>query len=104
MQAVLTIEDLPGNALDAASAFYAEHMPRAQEQLAGGVAALVIALPFAPFDHDSWRRALARDLARTHAPQRVNVIGANDEANRDCLLSYVSDAPGITGQYLAAHE
>ena len=95
-QAVLDCSALPGNALEAAARFHAHYLP----QLAGlldGAESLVIVMPPAPYDHVDWRRALARDLARAHAPRRVNVIGGNDVA---ATLEYLARAPGVTGQYL----
>ncbi|UIP06294.1 hypothetical protein LY632_11420 [Erythrobacter sp. SDW2] len=96
-QVVLDCCALPGNALEAAARFHADYLP----QLAGlldGAESLVIVMPPAPYDHADWRRAVARDLARAHAPRRVNVVGGNDAA---ATLEYLARAPGLTGQYLA---
>jgi undecaprenyl diphosphate synthase len=49
-------------------------------------------------------QALARDLARAATPKRVNVVaGAPGEA-RAAALHFLSDASGVTGQYLVCHE
>ena len=104
MQQVVAIDSLPASALDAARSFYADHLATVMQTLDQGKDGLVIALPNASRDHDDWRRALARDLARGHAPIRVNVIGADPGQRRDVLFRYLSTAPGITGQYLAAHD
>ena len=104
MQTVLTFDDLPSGAIDAATTFHRDHIGRVQMALSSEIDALAILLPSAPRDHDEWRRALARDLARSHAPKRVNVIGASDEKVRQTLLEYLGGAPGITGQYLPTHE
>ena len=104
MQAVLVIDSLPEGAVDAARAFYDQHLDGVQKAMEGDGSALAIVLPTAPRDHDDWRRALARDLARAHAPKRVNVVGTSDETRCETMLAYLRDAPGVTGQYLAGHE
>ena len=104
MQAVLVIDSLPEGAVDAARAFFDQHLDDVQTALEGDTAALAIVLPTAPKDHDDWRRAAARDLARAHAPKRVNVVGTSVETRRETMLAYLGDAPGVTGQYLAGHE
>jgi hypothetical protein len=96
-QAVLDCRALPDDALGAAARFHAEYLPQAAGLLEGAEA-LVIVMPIAPYDHADWRRAVARDLARAHAPKRVNVVGGNDVA---ATLEYLANAPGVTGQYLA---
>lgn len=104
MQAVLTIDRLPAAPIEAAAQFHREYLRQAENLLAGEVDALAIVLPSAPTDHDDWRRTLARDLARASKPKRVNVVGAASDEARDALLSYLGDAPGVTGQYCPAHE
>lgn len=105
MQTVLTIETLPQSGISASVAFAQEHLSTARELLEeDGTAALAIVLPNAAPDHDDWRRTLARDLARAYTPKRVNVVAAGDLAAADPMLAYLRDAPGVTGQYLAAHE
>ncbi len=104
-QAELRIDALPEAPIDASAAFHCTHLERARERLSTGADALVIVLPYAPTDHDDWRRALARDLARAHAPQRANVIGGGSPPEAlAAMLEYLRDAPGITGQYLPLHE
>ena len=101
--AVQVVEDLPESAIDAAAAFHQHHLTGSRQSL-DGADALAICLAPAPYDHDDWRRTLARDLARAHAPKRVNVIGAVVGEARNQMLAYLRNAPGVTGQYLAAHE
>ncbi|MEE4337203.1 Rossmann fold domain-containing protein [Erythrobacter sp.] len=105
MQVVLTVETLPAEPIAASAAFHADHLAAAERMLAGdGVEAIAICLPAADTDHDDWRLALARDLARRWTPRRVNVVGgavggAAGDAREDAL-AYLADAPGITGQYI----
>ena len=100
MQAELRIADLPDHALDAVGLFHAEWMDRIAEVLGKDCDALAIVLPAATYDHEDWRRAAARDLARRYAPQRVNIVGGSDADRIAATLSYLAGAPGVTGQYL----
>src|SRR3546814_730011 len=104
MQEVLNIASLPASALDAAAEFHSRHLPHLREILVGTADSLVIVLPPAPRDHTDWRRAAARDLARHAAPKRVNIVAGGDESAIGGMLAYLGGAPGVTGQYLAAHE
>ena len=102
-QAVLKIGQLPDDALGAASAFHADWVGRVRAQVAVGAAEIAIVMPRAPVDHTDWRRAAARDLARTLAPVRVNVLSGTDEAAISAMLTYLGNAPGVTGHYLPLH-
>jgi hypothetical protein len=105
MQEVFEIEALPESGLAASAAFYRHYLDRAQTLLSReSLTSLAIVLPAAGQDEDDWRRSLARDLARAHRPARVNVIGADGAASKASMLAYLRDAPGVTGQYLAAHD
>lgn len=105
MQAQLEVANLPDEPLDAAAAFITQHLAKARALIAADEAsALAIILPPAASAHRDWRRALARDLARAHAPKRANVIAAMPGAVLDAMLQYLSDAPGVTGHYCEAHE
>jgi len=99
MQAELRITGLPADAIGAARSFYDNWLGRAEEALAAADA-LAIILPPAPCDHDDWRRAVARDLARAHAPTRVNVVAGMDDAVMATTLAYLGQADGVTGQFL----
>lgn len=104
MQEVLHIASLPASALDAAAEFYRLHVPRARALLEGMAESLVIVLPSAPRDHDDWRRAAVRGLARDAGPKRVNIVGGGDESAIAAMVAYLGGAPGVTGQYLPAHD
>lgn len=97
---MLTVETLPPGAIEASAAFTTDHLAAARD-LAGTAngGAVAIVLPFAPSDHDDWRRTLARDLARAHAPVRVNVVGGGPGEARESTLAFLASAPGVTGQY-----
>ncbi len=99
-QAVLRIERLPESALDAATVFHMDWLPRTRHTIAGGCDAVVIVVPPAPYDHADWRQAAARDLARSAAPVRVNIVAGDDEQAIAATLAFLEGAPGITGQYL----
>ena len=105
MQALLEIGSLPDNGLDAGVYFTTYYLKAAEDMLgAADENDLAILLPSASVDHDDWRTALARDLARKYAPKRVNVVARGSIAATEATLAYLRDAPGVTGQYLAAHE
>lgn len=105
MQRQLEVGLLPDTALDAATAFMALHLEAARALLADPVTtALAIILPPAPYDHRDWRQALARDLAREVTPKRVNIVAGAAGAAREATLRFLSDAHGLTGQYLVCHD
>jgi len=105
VQAVLEIARLPQSGLEANAAFLKLHLSAANQLITkADTNALAIVLPAAGPDHDDWRRTLARDLARAHAPKRVNIVGATGPQAASAMLAYLGDAPGVTGQYLAAHD
>ncbi len=100
MQAVLRIDALPDEALEAAALFYAEYVPQIRDALDGDVESLAILLPGAPHDHTAWRKAAVQDLAREVAPKRINVVTGRDCPAMDATLEWLESAPGITGQLL----
>ena len=102
-QAIYHADDLPAGGVAAYAAFARDHLGAVEDAIAGLGAAgggLVIVLGRAGDDEDDWRRTLARDLARAHAPVRVNVIAADQDAARDSLLDYLNNANAVTGHYL----
>lgn len=99
-QARLDVDDLPERTDAAAAAFYERWLPRAETMIAGDIDALVLVLPAAGPEHDDWRRAAVRDLARAHAPTRVNMLAGGDGKARESSLAYLAGASGVTGQYL----
>lgn len=98
-QRMIAIEGLPDAALAASAAFYTDWMPRISTALGDDAESLVLVFPAAEADHRDWRLAAVRDLARARAPTRVNgLAGAGDAVER--AMSYLAQAPGVTGQYL----
>lgn len=100
-QAVLRIDWLPAHALDAAAEFHESWLDEALHALSHADESLVLVLPPAPYDHSDWRRAAARDLARSAAPKRVNLVSGPYGAALEATLSYLAAAPGVTGQLLS---
>ena len=94
----VTVADLPDAPLAAASAFHRDHLPAIERIMAGGED-VMIALSPADHTHREWRLALAAGLARAGVPARANVV-SGEGAVLDALAAYLSEAPGITGQYL----
>jgi hypothetical protein len=105
MQRVFTVKNLPTDGIGASAAFVTHHLGNARAVLAGqGVDAIAIVLPPAGPEQRDWRTAMARDLARAHAPQRVNIASGNPGAELDALLAYLGNAPGVTGHYCEVHD
>jgi hypothetical protein len=90
---------LPDDALAAAAKFHADVLP-AVLAVAADDANLI--LVFAPADHThrGWRLAVVQELARRHAPRRVNALASNDEAPIAAAERYLEAAQGVTGQLL----
>ena len=101
---MLEIDELPGAPLDASAVFHAEYLAKAIDALLGEGDHLTIQMPHADSDHDDWRRAVARDLARKFAPKRANILGGGSHRARDEMLAYLRGASGVTGQYLPLDE
>ena len=97
---IIEISALPTAPILAAEAFFRDHFPSISQQSSTKLLHFVLFLPPAETDHDDWRRAAARDLARKFAPSRVNIIGGGNDEACEKTLAYLRDAPGITGQYL----
>lgn len=102
-QVILTVDDLPDDALGAASAFHAGHVAAVRNAAANGAASIVLVLPPAPIDQTDWRRAAVRDLARALAPVRVNMVAGHAGPRLEDTLAYLGNAPGVTGHYLPLH-
>ena len=99
-QRIVTVDDLPESALDAAAAFHVQHLPGIRSALAGGEDSIALVLPRAGFEHSGWRKAAIADLARVATPKRVNAVAGDDKDAISATLEWLSRAPGITGQLL----
>jgi|TARA_R100000049_G_C1941454_1_gene85698 hypothetical protein len=97
--AIIRVERLPGPALDAAAAFHAHW---AQQVGAAAIDSefVILVMDPAPFDHADWRRAAARDLARAHADNCINIVAGLEGAALARMVEFLGRAPAITGQYL----
>ncbi|WP_156842218.1 Rossmann fold domain-containing protein [Novosphingobium aquimarinum] len=98
--AVLRIDGLPPEPLDAAAMFHADWLPRAIALADGGADSLVLIFPAADHTHREWRLAAVQGLARRFAPLRVNALACDDCEPIEAALRYLAAAPGVTGQYL----
>lgn len=104
-QAIYTVTDLPEGGVEASTAFVREHLAKARTHIGTGeTESLAIVLPVAEDSHRDWRLALARDLARAHAPARVNVVAGVDGDALTGILGYLESAKGVTGHYLQLNE
>ena len=99
MQQVVRIDDLPEGALEATELFHCTLRAQLEAALAEADE-LAIILPHASHQHDDWRKAAARDLARADAPKRVNIVVGDDRQALSAALAYLKQAPGVTGQVL----
>lgn len=100
MQAVVRLPDLPADAVDAAGAFYREHMALVRDALADNVTCITVVFPPASHDHRDWRRAAIASLARQNAPIRVNGLVGSEGGAMHKVLAWLAGAPGLTGQLL----
>ena len=83
--------------LEAAAAFYREDVPRLVGHQEGH---LMLVFPPADHTHRAWRAAAVQQLARHHAPHRVNAVASDDEPAIAAAARYFGAAPAITGHYL----
>ena len=99
MARLIHVQPLPAGALDAAAAFHAHWADKVRKALGEGENVVVL-VPPASYDHRDCRLAAARDLARSYAPHRCNMVEGLDGPPLDATLAYLDRAPGVTGQYL----
>ena len=97
----IEIADLPEAPLDAAASFYATELPEIRDD-ADSMPEYDLVLIFTPACHEhlGWRLAAVQELARELAPRRVNGVAGGDEEAIAQTLSWLEQAPGITGQLL----
>ena len=96
---LLRVGTLPAAPLAAAARFHADVLPLALDALREGSDLVLVFAP-ADYTHTAWRRAVVQELARAHAPGRVNALAGDDEAVIAAAADYLACAPGVTGQLL----
>lgn len=97
---VRRVAGLPAEPLAAAARFYADELPAIEAMLETVADDLVVVFGTADHTHRGWRLAAIQQLARDHAPIRVNAVGSDDARAIDATVRYLAAAPGVTGQYL----
>lgn len=95
---ILHLGPFPVGAGEAAAAFYRRDMAVIGAELVKTPASLTLVLRPADADHHGWRRAAVADLARAHAPVRINAVVGDDPAALDAVCAWIERSPGITGQ------
>jgi hypothetical protein len=96
---MMRVELLPESPLGSAAAFHADWLAKAQAMLATGDD-LTLIFPPADHTHRGWRLSVVQSLAREHAPLRVNAVESDEEAAIAATCVWLTNAPGVTGQYL----
>ncbi|HKX79383.1 MAG TPA: hypothetical protein VJM34_12760 [Novosphingobium sp.] len=91
---------LPAEAMAASVQFHAEVLPRLLMVLEVGARSATLVFDPADHTHTGWRLAVVQQLARRHAPVRINAIASGDEAAIAATLEYIAAADGLTGQLL----
>lgn len=95
---ILHLGPFPAGAGEAAATFYRRDAIMIGAELAKVPTSLTLIFPSASVDHSAWRRAAVADLARAHAPARINAIAGDDAAVTDAVCTWLERSPGITGQ------
>lgn len=95
--ALLRVGALPDSALAAAAEFHARVLPELRVAVGDN---LVVVFEPASHEHRAWQLAVVQQLARDHAPRRVNAIESDDRAATAAAVEYLENAPGLTGQLL----
>jgi hypothetical protein len=94
------VGSLPHEPLKAAAEFYATVIPGIAASLESERTGIVIVFEPADHTHRGWRLAAVQQLARDHAPLRVNAVASDDDRAIGAALAYLRAAEGVTGQYL----
>jgi hypothetical protein len=94
------VGSLPDEPLKAAAEFYADVLPGIVASLENQGAGVVLVFEPADYTHRGWRLAAVQQLARDHAPLRVNAIASDDDRAIGAAMAYLRAAEGVTGQYL----
>ncbi len=97
---LLRVGALSSGALDAAAAFHDGILSMVLVTLEQSKDDLVLVFEPANHEYRPWRLAVVQQLAREHAPRRVNALESDDEDAIAAALGYIKQAPGLTGQLL----
>jgi len=100
MAAVLAIAPLPEDSLAASARFHTEFLAKVAAVLADRPETLTLVFKAADHSHRAWRLAAVQQLARHHAPLRINALQGGDDRAIAAGLEYCAAAPGLTGQLL----
>ncbi len=95
--ALIRVEGLPADPLDAAARFYAEVAPQVAQS---GDAVVTLLFPPADHAHRGWREAAVASLARALAPRRVNAMVGDEAIAIAATLAWLEGAEAMTGQLL----
>ena len=86
------------NPLEAHAAFFEKHLSSIHKAMAEDwITSFTIVLPPASSDHDSWRRAVAGELAREFTPKRVNIAAGKKGEALDTVNTTKKSPNGDTG-------
>lgn len=94
----MRISPLPASATKAAREYYGIWAVQVDRALSGIDDCLTLHFDPAEADHKAWRRAVVADLAREHAPVRINAVVGSDGSGVARAIAWLERAPGITGQ------
>ena len=94
----MRISPLPASATMAAREYYGIWAGKVDRALSQTDDCLTLHFDPAEDDHKAWRRAVVADLARCHAPLRINAIAGSDGPAVVNAIAWLERAPGITGQ------
>ena len=98
MAVTMRISPLPASATMAAREYYGIWAGKVDRALSETDDCLTLHFDPAEADHKAWRRAVVADLAREHAPVRINAIAGSDGPGAARAIAWLERAPGITGQ------
>jgi len=86
------------NPLAAAEEFFTAQRPGSLSS--GDVDLLILHFGAAGPEHQAWRLAAVQALAREVAPSRANGVIGDDEEAVAATITWLENAPGVTGQLL----
>lgn len=97
---VVRIAGLPDDPLEAAAAFHADHASK----LRAANSDLLLVFPIGDHTHRGWRLAAVQMLARAKVPRRINAVSGDNETAIAAAVTYLAEAPGLTGQLISLDD